>query len=149
MWAMLQAAGAVLAKFGAKHPAVKWGVIALVGLFAVEVVAERGVALMTALQNYKKIEYETVSTHQEMIGNTLSGNMQTGIINTNSSTPRKIEITNIIPPTCQITECTEQWGNYYVALKRAGVDVPEEVTPGTVYHQDTTGKIVAQLPTPR
>ena len=45
MWAMLQAAGAVLAKFGAKHPAVKWGVITLVGLLAVEFVAERGVDL--------------------------------------------------------------------------------------------------------
>ena len=45
MWAMLQAAGAVLAKFGAKHPAVKWGVIALVGLFAVELIYERGLYL--------------------------------------------------------------------------------------------------------
>ena len=42
MWAILQVAGAGLKKFGAEHPIIKRGIIALVAIVGLERAGERG-----------------------------------------------------------------------------------------------------------
>jgi hypothetical protein len=59
MWAMLQAAGAALGKIGAKHPALKWGVVALVGLLAVELVAREGIAVWHDWNEARKVKAQS------------------------------------------------------------------------------------------
>jgi hypothetical protein len=45
MLGIISAAGNALRAFGSVHPAIKWGVVAIVGLLAVEFIGREGIAL--------------------------------------------------------------------------------------------------------
>ena len=45
MLGIVTMAGNALRSFGSIHPAIKWGVVAIVGLLAVEFIAREGIAL--------------------------------------------------------------------------------------------------------
>jgi hypothetical protein len=50
MLGIISAAGNALRAFGSVHPAIKWGVVVLAGLLAVEVVGKEAVSLWVAIQ---------------------------------------------------------------------------------------------------
>jgi hypothetical protein len=50
MLGIISAAGNALRSFGSVHPAIRWGVIVLAGLLAVEVVAKEAVSVWVAIQ---------------------------------------------------------------------------------------------------
>ena len=88
MWAMLQAAGAVLAKFGAKHPAVKWAVIALVGLFAVEFVAKEAIDVWVKLETARAT---VAKTNADARSAEAEAQAKTGVADKIPTTPAEYE----------------------------------------------------------
>ena len=49
MLGIISMAGNALRSFGSIHPAIKWGVVAIVGLLAVELIAKEGISLYVQL----------------------------------------------------------------------------------------------------
>ena len=49
MLGIISMAGNALRSFGSIHPAIKWGIVAIVGLLAVELLAKEGISLYVAM----------------------------------------------------------------------------------------------------
>jgi len=50
MLGIISAAGNALRAFGSVHPAIKWGVVALAGLLAVELIGKEAISVYVAMQ---------------------------------------------------------------------------------------------------
>ncbi len=59
MLGIISAAGNALRAFGTVHPAIKWGVVVLAGLLAVELIGREGVALYRDLSTTRGVVEKT------------------------------------------------------------------------------------------
>ena len=65
MLGILNMLGDTLRSFGSIHPAIKWGIVAIVGLLAVEFIGKEAVGLWVAVQNAPyQVEQQIAATRQ-------------------------------------------------------------------------------------
>ena len=118
MLGIISAAGNALRAFGSMHPAIKWGVVVLAGLLAVEFVAKEGVAIYGSLLNVQQQQIQVHALSQKPIDFTAGDTVQ--------DEKTRAEAAAAKAQTDALTDCTPS-PNYLKAVREAraaGKEIP-------------------------
>ena len=123
MLGIVSMAGNALAAFGKAHPAIKWGVVILAGVLAVEFVGKEAISLYVAMQTARAQIEQTQETARQT-------KIQADAMSVNPYDPKFGNYTTL---KCRAGIDDKSAGGSGYPYAQVPKDVPNPLPPGTQY----------------